>query len=192
MRTAFLFLAGCTMMLVFGWTQFPKLLYSKTSQPATFNHRVHVEKSSMNCADCHGFRGDGTFAGIPAISGCSACHAEPMGSTESEKVLVANWVKPARDIPWRVYSRQPVNVRFPHAVHVNRAKLPCTQCHGDHGKSESLRPYQENRISGYSRQIWGENIGRFGLKPGDAMKMSDCEGCHAQHNVEAGCLGCHQ
>ena len=115
--------------------------------------------------------------------------AGPMGF---EKMLVVNWVKPGREIPWQVYSRQPVNVRFSHAVHVQLGKLACENCHGTHGASERLARYEENRISGYSRNIWGHNIGRFTITPGDGMKMSDCEQCHEKKGVEAGCLGCHQ
>jgi hypothetical protein len=85
-----------------------------------------------------------------------------------------------------------VNARFSHAIHVSRAKLACETCHGDHGRSQRLRDYEQNRISGYSRDIWGHNLARVGLAPGDGMKMTDCESCHRDRGVAAGCLGCHQ
>jgi hypothetical protein len=115
-----------------------------------------------------------------------------VGTTAEEKQLVDNFVTPNREVLWHVYSRQPMNVRFSHAIHVTTAKLKCEECHGTHGTTERLKLYQENRISGYSRDIWGPNMTRVGLKPGQGMKMSDCENCHARHNVEAGCLGCHK
>ena len=58
--------------------------------------------------------------------------------------------------------------------------------------SDQVRVYQLNRISGYSRDIWGHSISRLRRAPHDGMKMSDCEDCHRRHNVEAGCLGCHE
>ena len=102
-----------------------------------------------------------------------------MGTTTNEKVLVASWVKPGRELPWQSYARQPMNVRFSHAVHLNLAKLSCETCHGQHGNSISVALYQEDRISGYSRHAV-------------SMTMSDCEACHRQRGVEAGCLGCHK
>jgi hypothetical protein len=146
----------------------------------------------MACQDCHTIRQDGSFAGIPGIESCAACHSEPVGSTTNEKRFVADYVKQNRQVPWFVYSRQPVNARFPHVIHVNRGKLACETCHGGHGRSERLRDYEQNRISGYSRDIWGQNIARIGLKPGEGMKMTDCESCHRERGVAAGCLGCHQ
>jgi hypothetical protein len=178
-RTTLLFTLGFGVMLAAGWVGFPHTLYKSAQQPIDFNHRVHKDKASQKCTDCHAFASDGNFAGTPTLAGCSGCHAEPMGTTANEKVLVVSYVKPGREIPWRSYARQPMNVRFPHAVHVNLAKLDCGKCHGAHGDSTHLTAYQEDRISGYSRDLAG-------------MTMSDCEDCHRQRGVEAGCLGCHQ
>jgi hypothetical protein len=188
------FAGGFAVMLAAGWIGLPVVLYSRTAQPLQFNHRVHTDKAkgNMACADCHALRADGSFAGIPRIVSCAACHAEPIGSSAAEKRLVAEYVKPGHEVPWLVYSRQPVNARFSHAIHVTRAKLACKTCHGDHGRSEGLRDYEQNRISGYSRDIWGRNLARVGLSPGDGMKMSDCESCHRERGVVAGCLGCHR
>jgi hypothetical protein len=193
-RTTALFVTGFAAMLAAGWAGLPAVLYTKTAQPLDFNHRVHTakDKGAMACQDCHAIRADGSFAGIPRTESCAACHAEPVGATENEKRFVAEYVKPNREVPWLVYSRQPVNARFSHAIHVTRGKLACETCHGDHGSTEKLRVYQQNRISGYSRDIWGGNLARIGLKPGEGMKMTDCESCHHSRGVEAGCLGCHQ
>ena len=54
------------------------------------------------------------------------------------------------------------------------------------------RTYEQDRISGYSRDVDGHSLARLGRTPGDGMKMSDCEDCHHRRNVEVGCLGCHQ
>ena len=96
---------------------------SPTQQPIDFNHRVHKDKASQKCSDCHAFASDGNFAGTPTLAGCSGCHAEPMGTTANEKVLVVSYVKPGREIPWRSYACQPMNVRFSACGnHVNLAK----------------------------------------------------------------------
>jgi hypothetical protein len=66
------------------------------------------------------------------------------------------------------------------------------ECHSTYGESDQARIYEVNRISGYSRDIWGQSISRLRRAPHEGMKMSDCEECHQKHNVKVGCLGCHQ
>ena len=81
---------------------------------------------------------------------------------------------------------------FSHAIHVKRANLSCTECHSSYGESDMVRVYEVNRISGYGRDIWGHSMSRLRRAPHEGMKMSDCEKCHKQRDVEVGCLGCHQ
>jgi hypothetical protein len=178
-RETLVFTAGFGVMLAAGWIGFPHTLYKSEAQPIDFNHRIHKDKAAQKCTDCHSITADGTFAGIPSLTNCSGCHAEPMGTTANEKILVASYVKPGREIPWRSYARQPMNVRFSHAVHVNLGKLACEKCHGAHGDTMNIALYQEDRISGYSRNV-------------ESMTMSACEDCHRQRGVAAGCLGCHK
>lgn len=146
----------------------------------------------MSCEDCHGFRQDGSFCGIPTLENCVGCHSEPQGTSATEKALIKNFISKKREIPWLVYARQPENVYFSHIQHVKLAGLKCERCHGPHGTSEKLAPFQRNRISGYSRNIWGQSISRIRSAPGDGMKMDDCERCHAERSVGASCLGCHK
>ena len=178
-RPLLFFSAGLALALVLGWVGFPHLLYARAEQPLRFSHRVHAsDKTGFSCPDCHPIGEDGHFAGIPKIDSCAGCHAEPQGSSADEKRLVEEYVRPAREIPWLVYARQPENVRFPHAIHVKRAGIACERCHGPVGTSESLPPRLTNRISGYSR---------------DLRKMSDCEGCHAEtRHARTACLACHK
>lgn len=192
LRGTLFFAAGLLASLSAGWLGFPSVLYERIPQPLDFSHAAHAEKASMACTDCHSLGEDGVFSGIPRVENCAACHAEPMGATANEKLLVERYVKPNREIPWLVYSRQPENVRFPHAPHITLAKLECGECHGDHGKTERLRPFERNRISGYSRDIWGPSIARIsgGKRPG--MKMDDCIDCHRSHNREHSCMDCHK
>jgi hypothetical protein len=190
-----LFALGLTTALAAGWAGFPRLLYRTEAQPLQFSHRTHAgDKAGLGCDDCHTVTEAGYFTGIPKLEKCSSCHAEPLGKTDQEKQLVTEYVKPGREISWLVYSRQPQNVRFPHAIHLKRAKLECAKCHGNHGKTETLRVYQENRISGYSRDIWGQSISRISFHPAErpSMKMDDCMRCHGERGVVTSCRSCHK
>ena len=51
------------------------------------------------------------------------------------------------------------------------------------GESESLKDYEVNRITGYSRDIWGKNIGGFKKNTWDRMKMDDCAECHEKETA---------
>jgi len=185
-------LAGLAAGLAVGWLVFPALLYTREPQPLQFSHAVHTGEAGMTCEGCHGFREDGSFAGIPALETCTGCHEEVLGETGAERILVERYVAAGVEIPWKVYARQPQNVHFPHAQHVVLAEIACPRCHGDHGESTSLPPYQENRISTYSRAIWGPRIAGGGPDVSDAMKMSDCSGCHVARGVHDSCVMCHR
>jgi hypothetical protein len=188
------FAAGLSLALALGWLGLPHLLYARSEQPLRFSHSLHAsDKTGYKCEDCHALGEDGRFAGIPALASCSGCHAEAQGTTADEKRLVEEYVKPGREIPWRIYARQPDNVHFPHAVHVKRAGIACERCHGPHGSTDVLRPFESNRVSGYSRDIWGPSLSRLGNESWQGMKMSDCERCHAERGrARTSCLACHR
>ena len=100
---------------------------------------------------------------------------------------------PGKEIPWLVYARQPEHVFFPHAVRVKRAAIACERCHGAHGATDALRPFEADRVTGESR----DSVGPVALPPprppGQGMKMSDCEGCHAENGRgRTACLTCHR
>lgn len=184
---------GFALAVVTGWVAFPRALYVRREQPLAFHHKTHSEKSGISqCDTCHPLGSDGEFGGIPRIETCAGCHAEKLGTSKSEATLVDNYIKPGREIPWLVSARQPANVWFSHAIHTRSAGLACTECHGTLGDSDQAPIYEQNRISGYSRDIWGHSISRLRRAPHDGMKMSDCEACHRRHNIEVGCLGCHE
>lgn len=194
------FVIGLAASLLVGWIVFPKLLYSKKDQPIDFNHALHVGEVDNSCQSCHYFREDGTFSGIPKLENCLQCHEEMMGDSENERVFYEQYVQKQREVPWHVYSKQPPCVFFSHAAHVKMGNMDCTPCHGNHGDTTSLRPYEENRISTYSKDIWGRNISRLGLKSWEKMKMNDCSRCHVMENVNqgsvqtlrGGCFVCHK
>jgi menaquinone reductase, multiheme cytochrome c subunit len=189
----FLFLLGIACALLLGWIVFPLALYRTEPQPLSFSHKVHTgDPTGMTCDSCHELAEDGRFQGIPSLEKCAVCHAEPAGTTAAEKRLVEEYVKPQKEIPWKVYSRQPDNAYFSHAAHIKAGKLKCEACHGSHGQSETLRPYQVNRISGYSRDIWGPNISGIPSQPWQGMKMDRCLRCHAEKGKVDGCISCHK
>ena len=194
------FIIGFAASMILGWLIFPKLLYSKKQQPINFNHALHVEEVDEGCESCHYFREDGTFSGIPKLESCIECHEEVQGESEDEAIFVEQYVAKNREVPWHVYAKQPDCVFFSHVAHVKMGGMDCTTCHGHIGESESLRPFEENRITGYSRDIWGQNISGFTRDPQHRMKMDVCSHCHVRNDVnqnsvqtlKGGCFVCHK
>ncbi|HMB32161.1 MAG TPA: cytochrome C, partial [Desulfohalobiaceae bacterium] len=94
--------------------------------------------------------------------------------TPSEKILLNEYIKKERQVPWKIYQKQPDNVYFSHAAH---QEYKCIQCHPDIGHSESLPPVYKNKLTGYTKQT---------------MTMDTCEKCHAQNGASNGCYVCHK
>jgi hypothetical protein len=194
------FILGFVASLIVGWVIFPKLLYSQKQQPVAFNHALHNELVDEGCESCHFFREDGSYSGVPKLAQCIDCHEEVQGESEAEEYFVTEYVQKEREVPWLIYAKQPPCVFFSHVAHVKKGGMDCVTCHGHIGESESLRVYEENRISGYSRDIWGKNIGGFKKNSWDRMKMDDCAECHRKENVnqgsvqteKGGCFVCHR
>ena len=193
------FIFGLVASLVLGWVIFPQLLYSKKKQPVDFNHALHNELVEESCESCHFFREDGTYSGVPKLAQCIDCHEEVNGEDPEEEKFVTQYVAKGREVPWLVYARQPDCVFFSHIAHVKMGQMECVTCHGHIGESESLKVYEANRITGYSRDIWGKNIAGIKWNSWDRMKMDDCSECHQENNVnqgsvqtaKGGCFVCH-
>jgi hypothetical protein len=187
------FLAGVVASLGFGWFAFPRVLYQRSEQPLQFSHKVHATTAAMKCEDCHSVLADGRFSAIPPLAKCAECHSAAIGTTKEEKLLVERYVTPGREIPWHIYAGQPDNVFFPHANHLKLGKVDCGRCHGDHGKTDTLRAYEYDPITGYSRDIGEPKFLRAGAyRTRSAMKMDDCAQCHHEKKVETACLDCHK
>lgn len=199
------FLAGVVPALVAGWVIFPMVLYSSQQQPFNFSHAVHTnpdigisgETELEVCMYCHYFREDGTFAGIPKLDTCTMCHNDPefpYGESEDERIFLEEYVAEGKEVPWLVYSKQPDCVYFSHIAHVKMGEIECRTCHGDHGGSGELKPYKENRLTGYSIDIWGRNIAGYKVNTWDRMKMDDCAECHTEmgHEENNACFVCHK
>ena len=203
------FAVGFMSHLFLGWVIFPPLLYSEKQQPIDFSHKLHVGEVG-ECEGCHYFREDGSFSGIPKLENCLECHEEQIGEHLEEEKLVKEYVEPGKEIPWLIYSRQPQCVFFSHAAHVKMAEMECATCHGPIGDSDHVRPYQYNRLTLYSRDIWGWNIAGLAkngwdyLKQADdsggtkiehpaRMKMDDCAKCHEEkRGIHDACFVCHK
>jgi hypothetical protein len=168
------FLAGFIPALLVGWVVFPTVLFSEKIQPVNFSHVAHQDSA---CEDCHTFRDDGSYAGIPKVDKCAECHESPMTDSKDEKVLVEEYIQNSKEIPWLVYAWQPDNVYFSHAPHKEKAGLECVSCHRDVSKEEKTPTFFENRLTGYSKST---------------MKMVDCENCHAERGAPNSCHVCHK
>ncbi len=198
--TFLFFIFGFIASLFFGWVVYPKLLYSKKHQPIDFNHAVHMELVEEGCNSCHTFREDGTYAGTPKLAQCIGCHNEVQSSDPDEIKFVEEYVQKGVEVPWLSYSKQPDCVFFSHAAHVKVGKMDCVTCHGHIGESTSLKVYEENRLTGYSRDIWGTNIAGIKRNSWDRMKMDDCANCHMEatgrktsvQTEKDGCFVCHK
>lgn len=188
------FFIGFTISMIVGWIIFPKLLYSQKKQPIDFNHALHVESVAEGCESCHFFREDGSFSGIPRLAQCIDCHESAMGEDPEEVRFVEEYVAKGIEVPWLSYSQQPDCVFFSHAAHIKMAELECKVCHGPIGESEHSRIHEENRLTGYSRDIWGKNIAGIKQNSWDRMKMDDCAECHADMGGgrKDACFVCHK
>ena len=187
------FIVAFVICFLSGTLLFPKLLYSKKEQPFNFNHELHVGEVG-DCESCHALREDGSFNGIPKLAKCQECHTEePLGESKDEAVFAEMYVAKEKEVPWYVYSRQPDCVFFSHAAHAKVEGMDCVTCHGPIGTSTTLKPYEENRITGYSRDIWGHNIWGIKKYSYDRMKMDDCAECHKKETGHQGyCFQCHK
>jgi len=179
--------------MALGWTVFPEVLYQQQEQPLQFSHQIHSgDEVGMACDDCHRMDVGNRYAIIPPVATCAECHAEPIGDSLNEQILVEEYILKEREIPWLIYAKQPDHVRFSHPTHVELAELSCERCHGPHGSSDVLPPYEQNRLTGYSRLIWGHSIARIGRMPWEGKKMDDCSDCHREAGVAESCMDCHK
>ena len=170
------FLVGFVAALFIGWWGFPKVLYSEKTQPIHFSHKVHVEDQGMACEDCHFYREDGSYAGLPTTESCAMCHEFPMSEDPAELEFVEKYINEGdyKEVPWLVYQKQPDNVYFSHIAHDG---VDCAMCHPDMAFNETPPVYYENRLTKYSKQT---------------MKMWECERCHAETGASNACFVCHK
>jgi hypothetical protein len=208
-RVGIFFFIGLVGASIVGWVIFPMVLYSKQPQPINFSHVVHLDSEKVDgvegetkaekCLYCHLFYEDGTFGGIPKLESCIECHDDPespQGESPGEQAFLTDYVAEEKEVPWFVYSKQPDCVYFSHIPHVKMANLECATCHGKHSETDQLPLYEENRLTGYSRNIWGKRLSGiyFKKEPYDRMKMDDCAECHTKKDRKENnaCFVCHK
>jgi menaquinone reductase, multiheme cytochrome c subunit len=203
-----LFVVGFALFSAIGFWATPAILYAEKPQPFQFSHKTHMEQVSEGCKSCHGFRDDGSFTGIPNLDKCKECHGDsPQGNSPEEKVFVEEYLSKDKPVPWHEYAKQPACVFFSHAAHAENAGLECKRCHGDHGETDQLRPYEYNRLTGYSRDLGLQHSllermlyqpsrpGEGGLatgRPPIRLDMLQCQDCHKQNGVRDACFVCHK
>ncbi|MDL2316513.1 cytochrome c family protein [Desulfovibrio sp. OttesenSCG-928-A18] len=184
------------MALAFGWWVFPDLIFSKQSQPFYFSHNIHMEKVGTVCSDCHSFRADGSFTGVPALGTCAGCHGEiqtdePSAAStpaekaayEAEKFFVEEYVAKGREVPWLRHQYQPDNVFFSHAAHFSK----CYSCHLTMKGSLSLgTPDNPDKLCMTCHPSLAELDKNIPVAvnvltdySASTMKMWECERCHA-------------
>lgn len=135
-------------------------------QPIRFSHRIHADKASLQCVDCHSGADVGDQASIPSIRKCMLCH-ERVGADLPEVARLAEYWQKNREVPWiRVYSFEAkAAVIFRHAPHY-RAGVECAVCHGDVAAMTDAKRAVEHT-------------------------MGTCVACHRQTKASDDCLACH-
>lgn len=99
------------------------------AQPTPFTHQIHAGVLGIDCLYCHTSAERSTFAGMPSVDSCLACHSEIQGSL---------WLKDLserraqdRPIEWVRVTDLPEFVYFNHSMHVRGRGIDCETCHGD-------------------------------------------------------------
>jgi mono/diheme cytochrome c family protein len=133
-----------------------------------FTHRPHIEKGGMSCLFCHAQARRGPSADLPPLQLCAGCHRWLTVQTASTKAVVAAYDSGAQ-VSWpRVY-KEPDFVFFTHQVHVELAKLECSNCHGNVA------------AMGLAREVSQLNM-KFCIdchkKQTDLSFLMNCEICH--------------
>lgn len=129
------FLVGLILFQALGRTEAPV-------QPIEYNHWQHVTKAEgpkLKCDFCHANADKSPHATIPNVSTCMACHQVMMTQSPEVQKLAAiaergeqpDWVR-------IYYFEKSANVYFNHKPHI-RAKIDCTECHGQIGEMQRVR-----------------------------------------------------
>ena len=122
----------------------------------------------MACAECHPGAGTETWAGVPTLDDCLACHA--LGPSKHADITKVRAMAQQGWAPkWGGLYRLAAHARFSHRAHA-RAKMACDVCHGKTG--ERAVSVRENRRFGEELMDW-------------------CIACHVEKKAATDCLTCH-
>lgn len=137
----------------------------KPVQPVLFSHNIHMEKVGLECNHCHATAEQSIHAGLPAVSVCMDCHESVAADKPEIKKLTDYWNK-KEPVPWIKVHDQAWHVFFSHKRHI-RAKIECTQCHG------------EVRVMTTARKV-------------RSLEMGWCVNCHRENDAPTDCWTCHK
>lgn len=136
------------------------------TQPIPFSHRLHVTDKDIDCRFCHTGVDRVHQAGIPTVQTCMFCHQSVI--TEHPEIRRLWWYHGQNEpIPWAKVFEVPDHVYFTHRVHMQKAGLDCTDCHGP-----------------------VEQLDR--LKAPLTFEMGFCLECHRPRGASIDCWTCHQ
>lgn len=157
----YLVFAGVVVGVAGGWLFL--LPPAPIAQPLAFNHASH---RTMACSVCHRGVEEQARAGIPEAAVCLKCHA-----TAPRAAAAVKWDEAARAQPiaWVQVTRLAEHAMFSHRRHVSIARLDCSSCHADVGKSAAPPG-----------------------RPPVRLDMDACLACHRSQDVNQDCAGCHR
>ncbi len=139
----------------------------RVTQPIQFNHQKHV-KAGLECSTCHEYFATSEHSGLPSLSLCKGCHAEPLTKSPEEQKLIALAASNPQ-VPFQKLFRLPDHVRYSHQRHVALGGLQCATCHGAIADTTAPPPYPLVRIT-----------------------MDFCTRCHNERGVKTDCTQCHR
>jgi hypothetical protein len=136
----------------------------KPEQPVKYSHQAHVEKTGMECQYCHSSVHKSSFATIPSLESCMACHTYVKPESAEVKKVKEYW-EAKKPIEWIPVSGLPEHTRVDHQRHI-AAGIACYVCHGQVNKMEVV-----------------EKVSSF--------KMGFCLSCHRENGASTDCGACH-
>lgn len=137
-------------------------------QPIQFNHQAHVKTAGLDCSMCHQFYAEHQHSGLPALSLCQTCHAEPTTDSPEEKKLI-ELAASSNPPEFKKLFSLPDHAYYSHSRHVTVAKIPCETCHGN--IADTTAPPD---------------------RPLVRITMDTCTSCHAERQVHTDCTACHR
>ena len=158
-RTTLIFGFGLAMALLVGWVAFPRAHSTRrnNSRSSFVTRRMRKSLASQNaasamlCARTEPLQGFQPWkSALPAIPN----GLEEQGRGNLGRQLYQTGTRDSMARLRSATSQRLVLARDP----CEAAALACTECHSTYGESDQVRTYQLNRISGYSRDIWGRSI----------------------------------
>lgn len=136
----------------------------KPQQPIQFSHKIHVEKSQIECQYCHSFVAKSAYSNVPPVELCMGCHK--LVRTERPEIQkLKKYYDEKRPIEWEPVHNLPEHAHFPHERHI-KAGVGCQNCHGQIQKMDVVE-----RMS--------------------SMKMGFCVTCHRDKGATIDCVACH-